>query len=166
MTQPLAFEDVSVGDQWRSRHRTLTETDIVNFACMTGDFDPLHVDHEHAAESHFRRPIAHGLLGMAWVAGLGSHSPLVETLAFLGIENWEFRRPMYVGDTVYVVTDVLSKSESGRKNGCVRWHRTLCNQHDQIVQEGVFRTLVARRASATADRGRRASRTAKKRMVG
>ncbi len=167
MVHPLTFDEIAVGAQWRSRARTVTETDIVNFACITGDFDPLHVDHQHAAQSHFRRPIAHGLLGMAWVAGLGSHSPLVDTLAFLGIEQWEFRRPIYVGDTVHVVTEALSKESSGRKRGTVRWHRSLLNQDDQIVQEGVFRTLVARARGVNvepAEQGGR--RPSAKRLVG
>ena len=99
----LHFEDLHVGDCWQSRARTITETDVVNFACMTGDFDPLHVDHEFAKSTPFGKPIAHGLLGLAWVAGLGSDSPSVNTAAFLSIERWEFHRPAHIGDTVRAI---------------------------------------------------------------
>ncbi len=144
MESALKFEQIHVGDRWTSPTRTVTETDIVNFACMTGDFNRLHVDHEFAAQTPFGRPVAHGLLGLAWVAGLGSHSPLVDTLAFLGIDEWRFLRPVFIGDTLHVVTEVIELRESGRRGGQVHWRRELVNQRGEIVQAGIFRTLVAR----------------------
>ena len=144
MTDPIWFEQIDVGLKWRSQRRTVTETDIVNFACMTGDFNPLHVDYVHAAQSTFGRPIAHGLLGLSWVAGIGSHHPNVQTLAFVGIRDWKFLKPVYAGDTVHVETEVIEIQPSGRRAGKVAWLRQLVNQEDAIVQQGVFDTLVAR----------------------
>jgi len=144
MAGSLRFEQIDLGARWESPARTVTETDVVNFACVTGDFNPLHVDHEHAARSSFRQPVAHGLLGLAWVAGLGSQSPAVDTLAFLGIDEWEFSRPIYVGDTLRAVTEVITKRDSGRRGGTVCWRRELLNQRGEVVQTGVFRTLVAK----------------------
>ncbi len=144
MDNALKFEQIQVGDRWTSPTRTITETDIVNFACTTGDFNRLHLDQEYAAQTVFGRPIAHGLLGLAWVAGLGSHSPLVDTLAFLGVDDWRFLRPLYIGDTVHVVTEAIEIRESGRRGGQVHWRRELINQRGEITQSGVFRTLVAR----------------------
>lgn len=77
MTEPLHFGDLAVGDHWTSFGRTVTETDVVNFAGMTGDYDPLHVDHEFARQTPFGKPIAHGLLGLSLVAGLASQCPSV-----------------------------------------------------------------------------------------
>jgi len=123
--------------------RTLTEGDVVNFASMTGDFNPLHVDHQYAAKSIYRKPIAHGLLGLSWVAGLGSTSPLMRTLAFTSVKHWEFLLPIYFGDTVHVVTRCLEKTPKGKKSGQIVWERQLVNQKDQVVQQGQFETLVS-----------------------
>ena len=59
---------------WKSSGRTVTETDVVMFAGLTGDYNPLHIDHEYVKDTPFRRPIAHGLLGVSLVAGLGNHA--------------------------------------------------------------------------------------------
>ena len=152
MQHPLHFDDLQVGDRWQSQGRTITEADIVNFASMTGDFDPLHVDHEFAAQTPFRKPIAHGLLGLAWLAGLSSKCPFVKTDAFVSISDWEFHKPMFVGDTVHVVTEVQSLEARGRRRGLVTWHRKLVNQVGEVVQSGNLETLVA--AAANRDRAR------------
>ena len=60
--QHLYFDDVEVGQQWESLGRTVTEADVVHFAGVSGDFNPVHTDHHFAAQTPFRRPIAHGLL--------------------------------------------------------------------------------------------------------
>lgn len=143
MTKLLHFDDLAVGDQWTSLGRTVTETDIVNFAGMTGDFDPLHVDHEFARQTPFGKPIAHGLLGLSLVAGLASQCPSVRTIAFLKIEDWEFLKPIYIGDTVHAETEVVAKNANGRRTGYVTWQRRLVNQSGEVVQSGVFQTLVA-----------------------
>ena len=143
MSEPLFFEDLSVGDSWTSRGRTVTESDVVGFAGMTGDYDPLHVDHEYARQTPFGRPIAHGLLGLSLVAGLASQCPAVRTTAFLTIDHWEFRRPIYIGDTVRAVTEVIAKRPRGRRSGEITWRRRLVNQAGETVQEGQFVTLVS-----------------------
>jgi acyl dehydratase len=148
MSEPAYFEDLAVGQSWESPARTVTETDIVNFACQTGDFDPLHVDHEFARNTPFGRPIAHGLLGLSWVAGLSSQCPRAATLAFAAIREWKFLKPVFVGDTLHVVNEVVDRQAKGRRAGQVVWRRRLVNQAGVVVQEGVFETLVAVRATA------------------
>ena len=141
--EPLYLEDVEVGDTWEGPARTITETDIVNFACLTGDFNPLHVDHEFAKGTLFGKPIAHGLLGVSYMAGLGSHSPYMRTAAFVKIRDWTFLRPIFVGDTIHVTTEVLAKDVRGRgRRGLVTWKRQLVNQTGVVVQEGITETLV------------------------
>ena len=143
MDSPIFYEDIEVGQTWVSPRRTVTEADVIAFATSTGDFNPLHVDYDFASQSHYRQPIAHGLLGLSWVAGLGSYFPNVNTLAFTAVRNWEFVRPLYFGDTVFVETECLSKSTAGRKTGKVSWRRKLLNQNNDVVQQGIFETLVA-----------------------
>lgn len=142
MDAPLCFEDVGLGSVWHSPARTITETDVVNFAGMTGDYNPLHVDHEFARNTPFGKPIAHGLLGLSFVAGLGCFSPWVQTAAFLRIVDWKFDKPLFIGDTVRVRTEVLDKQPKGRRHGIVLWRRELINQNAEAVQSGSFETLV------------------------
>jgi acyl dehydratase len=143
----MYYNDVAVGDTWESPARTMTETDIVNFAGMTGDYNPLHVDHEFVRNTPFGRPIAHGLLGLAWVAGLGSFSPCMRTAAFVRICDWKFLKPVFVGDTVRVRTEIVAKTIKGRgRRGLITWKRQLINQNGAVVQEGSTETLVEVRA--------------------
>ena len=139
----LAFDDLMVGDEWESPCRTVTESDVVNFAGLSGDFNPIHVDHDAALQGPFRKPIAHGLLGLAIASGLTSHDPRVDTLAFLGILEWKFLQPIFFGDTIRVQSriDALESKARGRR-GVVTWHRKIVNQNGETLQEGRTQTLV------------------------
>lgn len=143
MSDALFLEDLEIGQTWKSPARTLTETDIVGFAGMTGDYDPLHVDREFAAETPYGRPIAHGLLGLAMMAGLSSTCPRVRTMALVRVDQWMFHRPIYIGDTVHTVTEVESITPRGRRSGEVVWFRKLINQRGECVQSGRISTLVS-----------------------
>src|SRR3954471_20217461 len=134
----LFFDDVSVGQEWMSLGRTVTETDIVNFAGLSGDFNPIHVDHEFAASTAYRRPIAHGLLIWSIASGLGVSAPMMRTLAFMKISEWSFREPVFVGDTIHCRATIVAKTERARgRRGVVTWRRTVLNQSDKVVQEGL-----------------------------
>lgn len=143
----LYFDDVQVGQEWESLGRTVTQADIVNFAGLSGDFNPIHMDHEFCKNTVFRQPIAHGLLVLSIGSGLGVACPLVRTLAFLSIREWKFHEPVFIGDTIRMKTKVLEKEERARgKRGIVTWERVIVNQHQKIVEDGVILTLVEGRA--------------------
>lgn len=139
----LYFDDVEVGQTWTSPGRTITEADIVNFAGLSGDFNPMHINHEYAKGTPFRRPIAHGLLGIAISSGIGLFSPPMRTLAFLSIREWSFVSPIFIGDTIHGESTVLEKESRSRgRRGAITWRRRLLNQEGKVVQEGVTLTLV------------------------
>ncbi len=92
--------------------------------------------------------MAHGLLGLSVLAGLGSDHPNASTLALVGISDWQFEAPIFFGDRVQVVTEVVQIQQHGRRAGRVTWLRQLVNQHGKIVQRGNFVTLVATRSRA------------------
>lgn len=141
--QHLYQDDVNVGQEWESTGRTVTETDVVNFAGLSGDFNPIHVDHEFARTTPFRRPIAHGLLVLSLGSGLGIHSPPMRTLAFLQLREWHLREPVFIGDTLRLRSKVLEKEVRARgRRGVITWHRQIVNQEGKVVQEGVTVTMV------------------------
>jgi 3-hydroxybutyryl-CoA dehydratase len=146
----LYLEDISVGDAFTTAARTITETDIVSFACLSGDFNPLHIDHEWARRGPFGRPIAHGLLSLAISSGLRSRLDQLTILAFLE-ETRRFKGPVFPGDTlrcVYTVSDVIPSS-SKPDRGVVKLDVRLDNQRGESVQIGEDVLLVQRRPEAS-----------------
>jgi acyl dehydratase len=150
---PLGFTDLVVGDEWESSRRTVTESDVALFAGLTGDFNPLHVDHEWSSkDGPFGKPVAHGLLGLALAAGLASNAPRVDTMALLAVLEWKFYLPIAFGDTLRVLSTIESIQPQARgRRAVVTWHRRLRNQDDQLVQEGRTQTLVRARTASAED---------------
>ncbi|MCB1177239.1 MAG: MaoC family dehydratase N-terminal domain-containing protein, partial [Leptospiraceae bacterium] len=105
------------GDIIRSQGRTIHQSDIVNFAGFTGDYSEIHVDEEFCKDTPFGKPIAHGMLGLSVATGLAILTGVLEgtIIAFTGIKNWEFKRPVFPGDTIYVELKVISKEEAKLK---------------------------------------------------
>lgn len=141
----LCFEELQVGDSWQSNSRTILQSDIQQFANLTGDHDRLHVDEEFASSGPFGQTVAHGMLGMSVLAGLSSTAPLVQTAALVDVQNWSFCKPIFPGDTVFAITEVVGLKPHGRRHGQVSWYRKLINQNGEKVQEGTLVTLVMRR---------------------
>lgn len=142
---PMYLEDFKVGQTYTSPARTITEADVVAFAGLSGDYNPIHTDVEFAANSQFKQRIAHGMLGLSILTGLGSRSGILDgsAIAFLGIEEWKFAAPVFFGDTVHVrmtVVDVRPSSKPGA--GVLKRKMELVNQKDQVVQSGTFVTMV------------------------
>ncbi len=148
----LRLSDLNVGDEWASPRRTITEADVVAFANLSGDHNPIHVDHDYARSTLFKQPIVHGLLGMAIASGLASTAPRVETIALLEIVEWTFKEPLFFGDTLHVVTRVVKIEPRARgRRGVVTWRRTLFNHHGAAVQEGTSQTMVRGAVDQAAD---------------
>jgi acyl dehydratase len=142
---PMYLEDFKAGQVYESPARTITEADVVAFAGLSGDYNPIHTDAEFGAATQFKQRIAHGMLGLSILTGLGSRSGILDgtAIAFLGIEEWKFAKPILFGDTVRVrmtVADVRPSSKPG--SGVLRRRMELLNQRGETVQSGVFVTLV------------------------
>jgi acyl dehydratase len=138
------FEEFAVGDEVISPGRTVTEADIVAFAALTGDYNPLHCDAEYAKGTMFGERIAHGLLGLSIASGqveqLGFIAGTVE--AFLGLD-WKFRGPIKIGDTIHVESQVIRKKEMRRMGGgIIVLDVAVVNQRDETVQKGQWTALV------------------------
>jgi acyl dehydratase len=150
----LSLEDLEAGLSWTSPGRTVTESDVVAFACLSGDFNPIHVDESFAQGTPFRTRVAHGLLGLALSSGLASHAPRVDTIAFLGILEWNFLHPIFFGDTIRVESRIERVEPRARgRRGVVTWVRTLRNQDGKVVQEGRTQTLVRGRGAGASGEG-------------
>jgi acyl dehydratase len=141
------FEDFEVGQETQTPRRTVTEADIVGFAGLSGDYNPLHTDKVSAAEGPFGQRIAHGLLGLAVTSGLIARLGLFEgtVLAFREL-TCKFRRPVYVGDTVAAWVKVIAiKAMPRLGGGLVEFGVRLHNQDDQVVQSGTWKVVMRSR---------------------
>lgn len=146
------FEEFSVGETFTSPGRTLTESDVMLFAGLSGDYNPLHTDEEFARQTIFGRRIAHGLLVFAISTGLIARTGVLEgtVVAFLAIEQWNFKAPVFIGDTITCVQTVASKRETKKPDrGIIRFRSEVRNQKGELVQEGVRVLMIRRRPQGT-----------------
>jgi acyl dehydratase len=144
----LFFEEFEVGQVFYSIGRTITESDIVRFAGISGDYNQIHTDAEFAAGTPYQQRIAHGLLVTAIASGLVMQSGLIEgtTLAFREINNWKFAKPTYIGDTVHVEVKVIgTKALQRLGGGSVEISLSVINQREEIVMKGVWTVLIVSR---------------------
>jgi len=138
------FEEFEIGDGVETAARTITESDVMLFAGLSGDYNPLHTDAEFVKGTLFGERIAHGLLGLSIASGLASRLGFVEgtTEAFTALE-WKFRAPIRIGDTVRVRARVRQKKEMPRLGGgFITFDVRLLNQQDETVQKGTWTVLI------------------------
>ena len=141
------FDDISVGDLFETGRRTITMTDIVNFACLSGDFNEVHTNWEYCKDTPFGEPIAHGPLVYAVAAGLNYASGINDgtLVALLGTDDWRMVAPVKNGDTIFMRSEVLeTKPTSKGDRGVVTVRRTIINQRDEVVQQMVSKMLFRR----------------------
>lgn len=143
------FEDFTVGETMRTGHRTITSTDIVNFACLSGDFNDVHANHEYARNTPYGEPIAHSPLVFAVAAGLNYASGVNDgtLLGVLGIDKWRMKVAVKHGDTIHVESTVLDARPSASRPdaGIVTFARRFVNQRGEAVQEMEITILYKRR---------------------
>lgn len=138
------FEEFEVGETMETPARTITESDVMTFAGLSGDYNPLHTDAEFAGETRYGERIAHGLLGLSVASGLAARLGFVDgtAQAFTGL-NWKFRGPIKFGDTIRARFEVRRKRAMSKLGGGFLFlDVTVLNQRDEVVQKGEWTLLV------------------------
>ncbi len=141
----LYFEEFEVGQKMISPGRTITESDVVGFAGLSGDFNQIHTDEQYAANSPFGARVAHGLLGLSIASGLALRTGVLEgtVMAFREISSWKFTKPVYLGDTIHVEMEITETKAMRRLGGGkVELLFDVQNQDDVTVMKGVWSVLV------------------------
>ena len=147
---PLYFEDIPLNHTFRSTGRTITEADIVNFAGLSADYNPLHVDAHYAAGTPLQGRVAHGLLVLSSATGLTTRLPIYARIGTsvrgLKTVNCSWPKPTRIGDTLYaelVYTDARDAADSPLGEATL-W-RNARNQDGDLVLESEWKVLMLRR---------------------
>jgi len=133
----LFFEDFKVGQEFATTRRTVTDGDVVNFACLTGDFNPIHIDEVTASEGPFKKRIAHGLLGVAIMNGQMNQLGIFEGTTIAKAEDTNrYKAPIFIGDTVSTLIKIVGVKPSTKGGkGTVLADTYLINQRGEVVTE-------------------------------
>ena len=147
----MYFAEFGVGQSVVSAGRTVTESDIVTFAGLSGDYNQIHTDAEFSQETQFGQRVAHGILGLSIASGLAVQTGLMEgtIMAFREINNWRFSLPIFIGDTIHVVLEVKETKAMPRiGGGAIVIELDVRNQKDETVMKGSWTALIASRPEA------------------
>jgi 3-hydroxybutyryl-CoA dehydratase len=131
MNEGKTLHDLAIGETARVT-KTLTQADVTLFAGITGDFNPLHMDHAYAATTRFGQPVVHGALLAGLVSAvLGMHLP--GPGALYASQRLDFKRPVFIGDTITAEAEIVEKVEEKNR---VRFITRCINQDGDLVAEG------------------------------
>lgn len=143
----LYYEEFEMGQKMVTRGRTITDSDLVQFAGLTGDFNPMHTDAEYMKDSMFKQRVAHGLLSLSYAVGQAYQLGILErtVLAFREL-SMKFSLPVYIGDTIHAELTVTEKSDAQRLGGgLVKLDLRILNQEKKVVQRGTISLLMMSR---------------------
>ncbi|TCM74931.1 MaoC/PaaZ C-terminal domain-containing protein [Rhizobium sp. BK068] len=146
----MFFDDFEVGQEWTTPRRTITETDIVMFAALTGDHNPVHTDELYARSTPFGARILHGPAVFAIITGLEFRLGIKEgtAIAFLGM-TWDLKAPVKMGDTIHVYQRVEGvRRTSNPARGIVNFWLEVRNQRGEVCQQGVWKVMFHARPGA------------------
>ncbi|WPP44921.1 phenylacetic acid degradation bifunctional protein PaaZ [Pseudomonas sp. AN-1] len=145
------FEDLQIGESLLTHRRTVTEADLVNFGCLSGDHFYMHFDEIAAKESQFGKRIAHGYFVLSAAAGLFVSPGVGPVLANYGLDTLRFVSPVGIGDTIQARLTCKRKIDQGKQSslgtpqGVVAWDVEVTNQNGELVASYDILTLVAKR---------------------
>lgn len=145
MAAAISFTDLVPGARYRSPGRTLTEADHGMFMMLCGDWHPIHADAEYARATPAGQRLMHGTLGIALAMGMQSAAVEFadEMIGALSLQNWQFRKPMFIGDTVHVEVEFLSiRITSDRARYLVDRRLSLVRHDGTVVQDGIATAML------------------------
>ncbi|MFQ5943145.1 MAG: MaoC/PaaZ C-terminal domain-containing protein [Anaerolineales bacterium] len=150
MGRGLKFEQFEVGDKFVSQSRTVTETDVVAFAGLSGDFNPLHTDALFARETPFGERIAHGMLVASMATGMSNWTGVFEGTTIALMEQViRYKGVVKLGDTIHLELSVAAKKETSKSDrGIVTFDAQVINQEGTAVIEGEWVLMMQREAEA------------------
>jgi acyl dehydratase len=140
-----------VGAETTTRGRTITESDLVSFSSLTGDWHPQHADADWAARGRFGERVAHGMLVLSYAVGLVPFDP-ERVVALRGLDSVSFKRPVAIGDTIRVHTRVDGVRRLDDEHSLVTFAWRVLNQDERVVARAKVDALW-RGAVAAADDG-------------
>ena len=142
----LTYDEFDLGDRFVSQARTVTEADVVAFAAISGDYNPLHTDAEFARLTPFGARIAHGMLVAAMGTGFGNQMGVLEGTSLALIEQViRYKGPVHFGDTVHLELVVNEKKETSKPDrGVILFDALVVNQRDETVVEMQWTLLMKR----------------------
>jgi 3-hydroxybutyryl-CoA dehydratase len=143
------FEEIEIDKTLVTRGRTITESDIIQFAALTGDYNPMHTNAEYMKTHPMGQRVAHGMLSLSYAVGQLYQLGFMErtVLAFRGLEM-KFSLPVLIGDTLHVTLTVREKKEMRRLGGgSISAEVKIINQHGKAVQSGTMELLLASKPS-------------------
>ncbi|WP_323156370.1 phenylacetic acid degradation bifunctional protein PaaZ [Pseudomonas oryzihabitans] len=146
------FDDLRIGESLLTHRRTVTEADLVNFGCLSGDHFYMHFDELAARQSQFGKRIAHGYFVLSAAAGLFVSPGVGPVLANYGLDTLRFINPVGIGDTIQARLTCKRKIDQGKLSplgepqGVVAWDVEVTNQDQVLVASYDILTLVAKRA--------------------
>ena len=139
------FDDMVVGQSERSRGRSVTETDVVNWCMFTGDWFPIHSDIVYSEESMFGARLAPGLMVMSIAGGLVVPADSTAILAQYGVDRVRYPVPTLIGDTISVENSIMKLEDRDLASGIVDLNWDIYNQNNTVVCNVVIRVLQAKR---------------------
>nr|WP_228259983.1 phenylacetic acid degradation bifunctional protein PaaZ [Acinetobacter sp. ANC 4779] len=147
-----SFDELRIGERLLTARRSVTEADLVNFGCLSGDFFYAHMDKIAAAESLFGERVAHGYFVVSAAAGLFVDAAPGPVIANYGMDNLRFVEPVKIGDTLQVELTCKQKTPktlrdpAQKPHGVVVWDIKVKNQRNELVATYDILTLVEREA--------------------
>jgi 3-hydroxybutyryl-CoA dehydratase len=134
------FDQLETGVAFMTAGRTITESDLVSFAALTGDRHPLHTDARWAEDSPFGKRVAHGMLVLSYALGLMPFDPS-RVVALRGVDGVVFKRPAYIGDTIRVEGAIESLEPLDGAVGLVTCGWKVRNDRDEVLARARLKVL-------------------------